>query len=266
MSGHDTPEFDDFESTNEPDQEAYLRPDPESSQQETGDTGPAGPDSDNVVEVDGTTHDTGSSLLPVADSAGHTLQPVIPSALNGQRTNGRNSYRPPARRPKFPQKTVSLPGRQAPPSSPPAATTAVSAPPISSGKHSSAYALMETLAVWAMHAKKRSEAGQLVAAMVPLAVQHVSRYRRELQPVLPVLIRGAASVAELMHAEDARGLIALMPPILDQTMHRLAGLAAHGRTIDPAMATDVLAEFTSALIEQSQDGSTSTTWDNGDEY
>lgn len=253
MTGQDVPEFDDFESTNENDGDGAIWPGfelpPETVTDSPGQVELVEDGQSDCAGTDENPMDDEGLLNPVEGGVGNTLQPIESAALNGKSSNGRNGFRPPARRPKFQTITVPPASRQAPVS--PGNTAAVREPHASSGKLTAEYALMEALADWAAKAKKRSESGQLVAAMVPLAFQVVSRYQRELQPVIPVLIRGAARVAELMHAEGARGLIALMPAILDQTAHRLARLAAQGHVVDLQMATDVLTQFTSAIIEQS---------------
>lgn len=111
------------------------------------------------------------------------------------------------------------------------------------------YELMEALAKAASAAHNRSEASYLVAAMVPLAAQLASRYRYQLQPVLPVLIQGAAGVAEVMHDEArARPLIRLAPTILVHTVRHLAQYVAQGRSITRQVAADVLAEYTGEII------------------
>jgi hypothetical protein len=161
---------------------------------------------------------------------------------------GRNNKRRPAHGPGS-RRSKPRPARQKAGLS--TALTAIDGDPGESpARLSHEYAFMEALAVVAAKTRKASSAGQLAAAMVPLAMQSVSRYQAELQPVVPVLVWGAAGVAELMHAEETPVLIGLMPAILDQTAQHLGSLVALGQPVDRQVATDVLAEFTSLIIEQ----------------
>ena len=67
-----------------------------------------------------------------------------------------------------------------------------------------------------------------MAAMVPLAFQTESKHRQVLQPVIPVLVRGAAGLALIMFDEGVQQLVNLMPAILTRTSAHLGRLAAQG--------------------------------------
>jgi hypothetical protein len=253
MTGHDAPEFDDFESTDEQNQDGAVWPDsdlpPETDMDSTPwiDHDQVGP-GDCLESGEDPVIDDIEGPIRVEGGASNAFHASEHAALNGKGSNGQNGPRPPARHPQPRVDTAPPVWRQR--QSVPLDTATMSNPRAGSGQLSAEYALMEALADWAVKVKRRSEAGRLVAAMVPLALQSVSRYRRDLQPVIPVLIRGAASVAELMHAERARPLIALMPAILNQTVYRLAHLAAQGHVVNIQLATDVLSEYTAAVIER----------------
>ena len=180
-----------------------------------------------------------------------------PSLDTGMGRNGRPDAESGGRRRNSRLRPVRKPGSGRPNTRParqnaslsPVTRPAVHSPGESLATLSQEYELMVALAAMAIRTRKASAAGQLAAAMVPSAMQSVSRYRAELQPVLPVLIWGAASVAELMHAEGTSNLIELMPAILNQTAQRLGSLVALGQPVDRQLAADVLAEFTSLIID-----------------
>lgn len=130
---------------------------------------------------------------------------------------------------------------------------------------------MTALAAAAARTRKRSAVGQLVAAMVPLAFQTESKHRQVLQPVIPVLVRGAAGLALIMFDEGVQQLVNLMPTILTQTIAHLGRLAALGKSIDRFVAASALDEFAATAIEQGTQDTPNrrsnpfTLWDDDDE-
>lgn len=113
------------------------------------------------------------------------------------------------------------------------------------------YELMEALAETAAAAQGRAEATHLVAAMPALAAQLVSRYGREIWPLLPVLIEGTVEVTRLLHAAVvSRPYIRLLPAILLRTVMKLAEAAAEGKEPTREAAADTLANYTGAVLQK----------------
>lgn len=264
MTGQDSPKPDEFEHAgngHEP-----VRSDIEFSSDPIAESPAAAFHVDEVFPVDvDDSPDDGDWQSTMNSDIGRTGR-LNPEA--GGR--GRNSRRRPAHRSR-PRGAKTPPTRQKVALSP----HTMAADPYHSkspARLSHEFAFMEALAAVAAKTRKASSAGQLAAAMVPLAMQSVSRYQAELQPVVPVLVWGASGVAELMHAEETPVLIELMPAILYQTVQRLGSLVALGQPVDRRVATDVLAEFTSTIIEQNygDDRGPRRTgqvqWDGEDEY
>ena len=238
MSAQDVPEFDDFEYEPEYDDDGSIWSRYELNPGAEDDLVRPSPESGRAGEGDSEHLDEGGPTLygePAALQSPAYRRP--PSrGING---NDQNGHRAGGR-------TVTQPALTARERSKAPADYDL----VESNEFAAAYEQMEALAAAAANAKRRSGVGQLVSAMVPLGFLSVSRYQRELQPVMPVLIQGAAGLAELMVDEGVQALVSLMPAILDQTARHLASLVAQGQPATRRVAADVLAEISNSVVEQ----------------
>jgi hypothetical protein len=110
--------------------------------------------------------------------------------------------------------------------------------------------LPAALAAAAAVAPDSEEAALLAAGLVPLALAAAGSGERVLRPAVPALVKGIAALAMWLIEEDRRGLIRLLPLILEGALHDLSRAASDGRTITRGLAGDVLAEHTESILSR----------------
>jgi hypothetical protein len=164
----------------------------------------------------------------------------LPPVLSSQpvKANGSNGHKPRRNR----RRSQAL-------ESPPSIQASYTARPSSPSPRE--HDLMNALAEKAVGSRSVQEVMYLAAAMVPLAAQSAGAHSVALVPVLPALLRGAASAARVMHSMPAsRQCLKLMPAILDKTFRRLSQTIEREGAIGAEQAAEILAEYTGSMIEE----------------
>jgi hypothetical protein len=110
--------------------------------------------------------------------------------------------------------------------------------------------LPEALAAAAAAAPDSEEAALLAAALIPLALTAAESGERPLRPAVPALAKGIAALAMWLIEEDRRGLIRLLPLILEGAVRDLGRAASDGRPITRGLAGDLLAEQTEVILSR----------------
>jgi hypothetical protein len=110
--------------------------------------------------------------------------------------------------------------------------------------------LPAALAAAAATAPDSEEAALLAAALVPLALAAAESGERPLRPAVPALAKGIAALAMWLIEEDRRGLIRLLPLILEGAVRDLGRAASDGRPITRGLAGDLLAEQTEVILSR----------------
>jgi hypothetical protein len=110
--------------------------------------------------------------------------------------------------------------------------------------------LPAALAAAAAVAPDSEEAALLAAALVPLALAGAECGECPLRPAIPALAKGIAALAIWLIEEDRRGLIRLLPLILEEAVRDLSRAASEGRPITRGLAGDLLAEQTETILSR----------------
>ena len=122
--------------------------------------------------------------------------------------------------------------------------------------------LMMRLASAAARTEHKTEAANLIIAIVPLALRSTPHVYRALWRVLPGLIRGAGRATRTLHNRPhTRSVLKQMPSILHTVVAQLAQRVTHGRPVSTAMAEKLLSQHVLEVARRQSTRRTARTYD-----
>lgn len=122
--------------------------------------------------------------------------------------------------------------------------------------------LMMRLASAAARTDHKTDAVNLIIAIIPLALRSTPHVYRALWRVLPGLIRGTGRATRALHNRPhTRSVLKQMPSILHTVVAQLAQRVMHGRPVSTAMAEKLLSQHVLATARRQNTRRVARTYD-----